>query len=290
MIFRPAKHKKIIGLIVAVVLILIGGFYFWANQKEGEKKIDVVSITNFEQCIAAGLPVIKHYPDQCQTSDGRVFVSNALPSQNELAQAESAIRAFMGEPNLELKYISQKRHPSNFSVLSNVKTNEGGFTADNPEEWDRPVYVFQQTNYINDRCEVYEYEVGIKTKQVIEIRIAYPDAIEGMMADERMAQCAKYGSIEVPLKTKDQVEEAAFAYFGRDSEHTKFMLRSDIQLEYIPSKPGAKNPAANEWKWEDKNVSLPDGLVGDPWAHPIARIIMSSGGKLIYYLNTTELF
>ena len=294
MIFRLSKNKKIIGLMLAIALILIGGFYVWANQmKKNEKKIDVASITTFEQCNDENFPIIRHYPDQCQTPDGRIFVNENLPSESELTQSELAIKTFMGDQNLELQYIGQSRHPANFAVLSNVKTNEGGFTADNPEEWDRPIYIFQQKNYINDRCEVYQYQVLIKTKQVVEIGIVYPEEFQQgnpTEMQEKRIQCSSYGSLETPLKTKDQIEQAAFAYFGRDPEHTKFMLRSDIQPEYIPSKPGAKNPAANEWKWEDKSVSLPNGLVGDPWSHPIARIIMSSGGKLIYYLSTTELF
>ena len=90
--------------------------------------------------------------------------------------------------------------------------------------------------------------------------------------------------------SKDQIEQAAFAYLGRDPEHTKFMMRSDIQPQYLPSKPGAENPAANEWRWEDTSYKLPEGLVGDPWPYPTMRIIMSVGGKLVYYPNTTELF
>jgi hypothetical protein len=56
------------------------------------------------------------------------------------------------------------------------------------------------------------------------------------------------------------------------------------------SKGNVKTPAASEWRWEDKKVDLPEGLDGDPWQHPIIRIIMSAGGKLMFYLNTTDLF
>ena len=290
------KSQKIIaGVGAAAVILLIGGVWMTTANKAPKEKasIEVASITTFEACTSAGFPVIKHYPDQCQTSDGRIFVNENPPSESELAKAESAIKTFMGDQNLELEYITQKRHPSNFSVLSNVKQNDGGFTADNPEEWDRPVYILQQKNFINDRCEVYQYQVTIKTNQVVEIGVVYPEEFQQgnpTEMQEKRTQCSSYGSLETPLKTKDQIEQIAFAYFGRDPEHTKFMLRSDIQPEYIPSKPGTTNPAANEWRWEDKSVSLPDGLMGDPWQHPIARIIISSGGKLLSYLNTTDLF
>lgn len=283
------KNKAKIYAVIAIVAVFGAGYgvyHILSKIPQNRGNVDVTSIKTFEQCNKAGFPTIKHYPDQCQTPDGRIFVNKNPPSESELAKAESAIRTFMGEPNLELVYLTQKRHPANFSVLSNVKQNDGGFTADTPEEWYRPVYIFQQKNYINDRCEVYQYQVTIKTNQVVEIGLVYPEKL----SEEGTGKCVNYGSLETPLKTKAEIEQIAFAYFGRDPEHTKFMLRSDIQPQYIPSKPGAANPAQNEWRWEDKSVSLPDGLTGDPWQHPIARIIISSGGKMIYYLNTTDLF
>ena len=286
------NHMTIKAKIYAVIAIVAvfgagyGVYHLLSKVPQNKGNVDVASITTFEACNKAGFPTIKHYPDQCQTSDGRIFVNENPPSEAELAKAESAIRTFMGDQNLELEYITQKRHPANFSVLSNVKQNDGGFTADTPEEWYRPVYIFQQKNFIDDRCEVYQYQVTIKTNQVVEIGIVYP--IERNATTP--GNCTGNGSLETPLKTKDEIEQIAFVYFARDPEHTKFMIRSDIQPQYIPSKAGAANPAQNEWRWEDKNVSLPDGLTGDPWQYPIARIIISSGGKLVYYLNTTDLF
>ncbi len=297
--------KAKIYAVIAIVAVFgtgYGVYHLLSNIPQNKGNIDVASITTFEACNKAGFPTIKHYPDQCQTPDGRIFVNENPPSEAELAKAESAIRTFMGDwdhpqlqesknHHIDLKYIGQNNHPNNFAVLSNVKANAGGMTADNPEEWDRPVYIFQQTNYIDDRCEVYQYQVLIKTKQVVEIGIVYPERPNEKA--QGPGPCLNHDSLETPLKTKAEIEQIAFAYFGRDPEHTKFMIRSDIPPQYIPSAQaysGATNPAANEWRWEDTGVSLPDGLTGDPWQHPIARIIISSGGKLVYYLNTTDLF
>ncbi len=306
--------KSKIFILVATIGIFgaIGGIYayryFSANKTfrtdEGEKTIaqelrdclpksDVASkekcdqlvatIKTFEQCTDAGFSITRKYPEQCRTPDGRIFVNDNPPDESDLSKAKEAVRVFMGNPNLDLKYIGQSRHPSNFGVLSNVKQTSGGLTADNPKEWDRPIYIFQQTDYINDRCEVYEYEVSVKTSQVIQVSVSYPK--------DNISRCvSELGSLEIPLKTKAEIEQAAFAYLGRDTEHTKFLLRSDIQPEYTSSKPGAVNPAHNIWQWEDKNYRLPEGLVGDPSPYPTMRIIMSSGGKLVNYLNTTDLF
>ena len=231
---------------------------------------------------------MESYPEQCKTSDGRIFVNEKTPAQSELDKAEQAIRTFMGEPDLELIYKGQNKHPDNFSVLSNVKQNDGGFTADNPEEWNRPVYIFEQKDYINDRCEVYRYQVTQKTGQVVEIGIVYPEGLEAGASIS--GKCAGSGSLETPLKTKDQIEQTAYTYLGHDPEHTTILLKNSVAPKYTPSKQGVANPAQNEWSWEDGSVSLPAGLTGDPWQHPMIRIVISSGGKLVYYLNTTDLF
>lgn len=283
------KNAKIYAVIAVVAVLGAGyGVYHLLGNKapRGAETTDLASITNFDQCVEAGFAIIKHYPDQCKTPDNRIFANQNPPAESELNKAEEAIRTFMREPNLELQYTDQNNHPSNFAVLSNVKQNDGGFTADNPEEWDRPIYIFQQKDFINDRCEIYEYEVSAKTYQVIQVGIKYLQERSAVMP----GNCPGNGSLDWPLMSKSEIEQAAFAYLGRDPEHTKFMLRSDIQPQYIPSKPGTENPAANEWRWEDKSYKLPDGLMGDPWPYPTMRIIMSAGGKLVYYLNTTELF
>lgn len=43
---------------------------------------DVSSITNFEECIAAGNPAMESHPRQCKTSDGKHFVET-IPSQEQ---------------------------------------------------------------------------------------------------------------------------------------------------------------------------------------------------------------
>lgn len=40
------------------------------------------NITSFDECVAAGYPVMESFPEQCMTSDGRNFVNeNAMPPE-----------------------------------------------------------------------------------------------------------------------------------------------------------------------------------------------------------------
>ncbi len=215
---------------------------------------------------------------------------NQEPSAEQLAQAESTIRDFMADQALEIKYITTQPNSSNFTVGKVTQLNDGGWRTDTPEEWKRPVYVFQQTQYINERCEVYEYELDARNLQIVDIHVRYPDEIQNLLAGPEglnAAKCSSYGSMEIPLKPHDYIKQTAFAYLERGIGN---QLSPGDQFDYISSKPGATNPSANEWIWQDTSYKLPDGLTGDVYNYPTIRIIISSGGKLIHYFNSVGLF
>ncbi len=237
--------------------------------------------------------IIRDYvPDSMQPA-----MPDNEPPEAKLTADENAIRAFMSVPNLALDYITRQKDPANFSVgkietLPVKGTNESGaWKMDIPKEWERPVNIYQQTKYINDRCEVYEYEVDARNSQVVEVHVKYAQEIEQMQASGTPInitdRCKAYPSMEVPIKPKNFIEEYAMGYLSRLPNYES--IKS--QLQYIPSMKNPINaPAANEWKWEDKSYKLPEGLSSDPYPYPTIRIIMSSGGKLLYYFNSTGLF
>lgn len=203
----------------------------------------------------------------------------------EREKAMQTIRKFMNEPNLQLTYIATRR-PSNFNVGKITNQDAGGFTMEDVKGWDRRVEVYQQKDIVDDQCEVYEYEVDIRNNQLVEVHVRYPDGIS-----VGSPQCIGKASLYFPLKTKGQIEQAAFDYLCRVPESTGSMLASSsIQPQYIPSMKGSTKPSQNEWRWEDKSYKLPDGLYSDAFAYPVLRIIMTSGGKLMYYFNSTGLF
>lgn len=209
--------------------------------------------------------------------------------ESEREKAMSAIRTFMAEPNLQLIYMGT-RHPSNFSVGKIASRDANGYTMDDVAGWERKVEVYQQKEFIDDQCEVYEYEVDVRNNQIVEIHLRVPESVPATPS-ERLSLCSSYGSMGWPVKTKDQIEQAAFAYLSRDAGHTSIVASSSIQPQYIPSKEGIlTKPAQNEWRWEDKIYKLPEGLTSEPFPYPTLRIIMTSGGKLLYYFNSIGLF
>ncbi len=77
---NPKTIKKgaliAVGIIVLIGLIIIGRDIF-TNTKEA-------LITNFEECAAAGNPIMESYPEQCRTPDGRLFVHDIGTSTPDL--------------------------------------------------------------------------------------------------------------------------------------------------------------------------------------------------------------
>ena len=205
--------------------------------------------------------------------------------ESEREKAMQTIRKFMGEPDLQLTYITTRR-PSNFNVGKITNQDAGGFTMEDVPGWERRVEVYQQKDFVDDQCEVYEYEVDVRNNQLVEVHVRYSDGVS-----VGSPQCAGQASMYYPLKTKDQIEQGAFAYLGRVPESTGSMLASSaIQPQYIPSMKGTTKPSQNEWRWENTSYKLPEGLYSDTFPYPVLRIIMTSGGKLLYYFNSTGLF
>ena len=63
------------SLIIVLIIIILGLVAWW---QFGDQKI--VQVTNFEECIAAGNPVMLSYPRQCRHGD-QTFIEDIEPVQ-----------------------------------------------------------------------------------------------------------------------------------------------------------------------------------------------------------------
>lgn len=73
------------AIIFAVLLIgLVLGYYF--GYDHGFEKATRGEIDSFDDCAAAGYPIMESYPEQCRTPDGKNFVrdisGDSLPPGN----------------------------------------------------------------------------------------------------------------------------------------------------------------------------------------------------------------
>jgi len=71
---------KTIVLGLGVVLIIVAGLMYAFSTLQNSDKM--VSVTNFDECVAAGNPVMESYPRQCRSADGQLFVEDVPPVQD----------------------------------------------------------------------------------------------------------------------------------------------------------------------------------------------------------------
>jgi hypothetical protein len=81
------SHTSIILILIVVVTIAGAGWFVIKNSDK--KKADTQSqatktITSFDECVAAGNPVMELFPEQCATN-GKTFTKPTAKTQDETA-------------------------------------------------------------------------------------------------------------------------------------------------------------------------------------------------------------
>lgn len=67
------RNKALFTVLAALVIVLAAGFGVWYSTN-GQKAYS--QITSYDQCAAAGYPILETYPEQCKLPDGRTFAKN----------------------------------------------------------------------------------------------------------------------------------------------------------------------------------------------------------------------
>ena len=70
----------ILGLVVTLIFGGAIGYFF--GYDHGFERGEVESISSFEECAAAGYPIMESYPEQCATPDGKHFVREIPEEEN----------------------------------------------------------------------------------------------------------------------------------------------------------------------------------------------------------------
>lgn len=85
----------LIGIIV--VLTIVAGLLLAFSQNKAQQSL--FSITNFDECAAAGYPIMESYPERCATPDERTFVNEqqTAPSPDEMTFNGCAVAGCSGQ-------------------------------------------------------------------------------------------------------------------------------------------------------------------------------------------------
>jgi len=107
-------NKTLIALALVAVLIVVGLLIVQDNKK--------LEITSFEECVAAGNPVMLSYPPRCKTADGKTFTEELpvwktdritmmrLPEGNVACFGCGATKCISPIPGLEVVEETEEQH------------------------------------------------------------------------------------------------------------------------------------------------------------------------------------
>jgi hypothetical protein len=84
------KNQKLllgglVGCLLLVICILAGGLIFLIVNKNATP---AKQINSYEDCAAAGYPILESYPEQCRTPDGRSFTRELTEEEQEALRPE----------------------------------------------------------------------------------------------------------------------------------------------------------------------------------------------------------
>ena len=69
--------KYVLISVAVIVTMAVVGWMFGQSKR--------ISISSFEECVAAGYPVMESFPEQCATPDGKTFTKTAEESSEIIA-------------------------------------------------------------------------------------------------------------------------------------------------------------------------------------------------------------
>lgn len=295
MIYRPkSQHTKILLGIFGIAAV--AGIAIFINTKTGsdiqtavsdksqspeelQQEMSRIAQYEFEHgCVEKnerGQDVFcgesKQKVDAAEARYNAAVKTSTMPDNATLQAETGVIKKFMGDTAFEVEY-SRSQSPANFSVGVLTKlSDQGDERIDTPQAWKRTVNIYRAIKEIEGTCQVYEYEVYPKTHDIVEVRVVYPDNYQG--------KCTK-GDLFSPKVSEAKIKEVGQAYL------------KNLGLTQSFTVAPVNDMSRWQWKWQDANYKLPDGLVGRSAvdSKPTIRIFISSSGKLLQYNNTVALF
>ena len=108
-----SKHRLLLLAISACVLA--PGAVLWATYSAKERSLRV---TSFDECAAAGYPIMESYPEQCRTPDDRTFVRVVPPgnvNSTTIPSMSGAEAASFGAP-IMLRVGAHAVFPDGFTL------------------------------------------------------------------------------------------------------------------------------------------------------------------------------
>jgi hypothetical protein len=80
--------SKTTSIVLVIAILVVAALAVWLWQEDR-----AIAVTNFDECVAAGNPVMESYPRQCRSADGQLFVEELdepLPGDDDDTEVPQA--------------------------------------------------------------------------------------------------------------------------------------------------------------------------------------------------------
>ncbi len=142
------------------------------------KSNNLQAINSFEECAAAGYPVIESYPERCNTPDGRSFT-------RQISQTEGWQEQTIDEIGLTLKY------PQNLTFRKEIADDNGrirtlGFYIENKDD-SNPymLYGLYQMDKNATLADLDKNKIGMDTSSIKDTSIDGYNGFYGLVLGEK---------------------------------------------------------------------------------------------------------
>lgn len=164
--------KKIIIISVGALVFLLVGFFVLNNYIYNAKQApeDNLTITSYEECVAAGFPILEIYPEQCVSDDGRHFTRKL--SKEELTQM--AVPAIMRGTFTCLPHLNSNAGPVTLECAYGLKAESGEYYALKDEARTSSLFTIATGQEIEVRGTLYPGKSETyQSEGVIDVQEAY---------------------------------------------------------------------------------------------------------------------
>lgn len=118
---------ELVLIVVVVGLLGFAGWTFYSRQKDDNKQTST-EITNFEQCAAAGNPIMESYPEQC-SANGKTFTRKLVKMEIKPTAVASNGYLVIKEWGVKIKVDGPIQDASYYFVNSNAYSGPSAFLS-----------------------------------------------------------------------------------------------------------------------------------------------------------------
>lgn len=167
--------SKKIQLTLVIIALIVVSVLIWNRKKQTQV---IEKINSYEECAAAGYPIMESYPEQCKTPDNRTFTRQISATENWQKQT-------IEEIGLTLRY------PNNLTYRQEIADNAGtiravGFYLENNDPADPyTLYGLYQADRPATTDDLEKAKTEMDTTTIKSVEIDGFRGIEGLIEGEK---------------------------------------------------------------------------------------------------------